>query len=165
MWYLCFRDHTVEDGCREPLGDFLLCSILVTCCLYPYGRGGRRQVLICGKCVHRWEINCLSVRWVIRDTASAILLSSPRMRPTEAWMCWCLAAKDISHRIGSTGDAVLILPLLVHHGSAVLSTYVFMFVKVDILGAKIRSCMSSAPSLRSFIVTSPVGLEEDTRRA
>ena len=34
-----------------------------------------------------------------------------------------------------------------------------------ILGAKSRSCMRSAPSLRFLILTSPVELEEDTRRA
>ena len=42
-----------ECGCREPLGDFLLCSMVVSCCLHPDGRGGRRQGLICGKFVHK----------------------------------------------------------------------------------------------------------------
>ena len=33
-----------------------------------------------------------------------------------------------------------------------------------ILGAKIRSCISSAPSSRLLILTSPVGLEEDNKQ-
>ena len=43
----------LEDGCREPLGDCLLCSTVVTCCLHPDSRGGRRQGLLFGKCVQK----------------------------------------------------------------------------------------------------------------
>ena len=60
---------------------------------------------------------------------------------------------------------MLILPLLVHPYAVMLSTYVWICANMDILGAKIRSYMSSAPSPRSFIVTSTMGLEEDTRHA
>ena len=28
----------LEDGCREPLGDCLLCSVVVSCCLQTFGR-------------------------------------------------------------------------------------------------------------------------------
>ena len=100
-----------------------------------------------------------------RDAASAILLSSPGMRPTEAWMCCLLAAKDSSRRIGLAEEAVLKLPLVAHLCAAVLSTYVRMCAKGAILGAKSRICMSSAPILKLFVVTSPVELEEDIRRA
>ena len=99
------------------------------------------------------------------DTASAIFLSSPGTHPIEEWMCCCLAAKDSSHRIGPTEEAMLTLPLLAHPCAAVLLAYVWMCAKGAILGAKIRSCMIIFPSSRLFIVTSPVGLEEDTRRA
>ena len=67
--------------------------------------------------------------------------------------------------IGPMEEAVLKLPLFSHTYSSVLSTYVSMCSKGAILGAKIRICMSSTPSSGSFIVTSLVGLEEDTRRA
>ena len=43
----------LEDGCREPLGDCLLCRTVVICCLHPDGRGIRRQGLLCGKCVYK----------------------------------------------------------------------------------------------------------------
>ena len=77
----------------------------------------------------------------------------------------CLATKDISRRISLTAEAVLTLPLLAHPCAAMLSTYIWMCAKGGILSAKIRICMSSSPSSRSFIVTYPVGLEEDTRCA
>ena len=32
----------LEDGCGEPLGDCLLCSMLVSCSLHADGRGGIR---------------------------------------------------------------------------------------------------------------------------
>ena len=57
------------------------------------------------------------------------------------------------------------LPLLAHPYAAVLLTYVWMFAKGAILGANIRICISSAPISGSFIITSPLGLEEDTIRA
>ena len=57
------------------------------------------------------------------------------------------------------------LPLLSHTCAAVLSTYMWMCAKGAILGVKSRICISINPSSRSFIVTSPVGLEEDTMRA
>ena len=67
--------------------------------------------------------------------------------------------------IGTTEESVLTLPLLAYPCDAFSSMYMWMCAKGDIQGAKIRSCMSSAPSLRSFIVPSTVGLEEDTRHA
>ena len=39
-----------------------------------------------------------------------------------------------------------------------------MCTRGAILGGKIRSCIRSAPSSKLFIVTSPLGLEEDTMR-
>ena len=57
------------------------------------------------------------------------------------------------------------LPLLSHPCAAVLSTYMWMCAKGDILGVKSRICISNDAILRSLIVTSPVGLEEDTMRA
>ena len=80
-------------------------------------------------------------------------------------MCCLLAGKDSYRRIGPAENAVLTPPLLAHTCAAVLSTYTWMCNKGAILGAKRRICMSTAPSSRLFIVTSPVGLEEDTRRA
>ena len=80
-------------------------------------------------------------------------------------MCCRLAAKDSSHRIGVTEEAVLTLFLLAHPCASVLLTCLWMCAKGAILVAKIRSCMSSAPRSRSFIVTSLVQLEEDTMRA
>ena len=80
-------------------------------------------------------------------------------------MCCRLSTKDSSHRIGPTEEAVMKLPLLSHPCAAVLLMYGCMCAKGTILGAKIRICMSRAPRSGSFIVTSPVGLEEDTRRA
>ena len=44
------RGVFTEDGGQEPLGDCLLYSIVVSCCLYPNGRGSIRQGLLCGKC-------------------------------------------------------------------------------------------------------------------
>ena len=41
----------LEYCVREALGDILLYSIVVSCCLHSNDRGGRRQGLICGKCV------------------------------------------------------------------------------------------------------------------
>ena len=70
-----------------------------------------------------------------------------------------------SCRIGPTEEAMLILTLLAHPYAVMLSTYVWMCANMTILGAKSRSYMSSAPSPRSFIVTSPMGLEEDNRCA
>ena len=99
-----------------------------------------------------------------RDAASAILLSYPGARPVEAWICFRLAAKDISHRVVPTEEAVLTLPLLAHICVIMLSTYAWMCAKGAILGANTRSCMSSAPRSGFFIVTSPVGLEEDNMR-
>ena len=55
-------------------------------------------------------------------------------------------------------EDVLTLPLLAHPFAAVLSTYVWMFAKGTILGAKSRSFMSIATSLRLFIFTPHVGL-------
>ena len=80
-------------------------------------------------------------------------------------MCCLQAARIIYRWIGLTEEAMLTLPLLEHTCAAMLSTYVWMCAKGANLGANIRICMKSDPSLRSFIVTSPVGLEEDTRRA
>ena len=62
-------------------------------------------------------------------------------------------------------ETVLTLPLLAHTFTTVLSTYVWMCAKGSILDSKSRICMSIPPSPRSFIVTSPVELEEDTMRA
>ena len=98
-----------------------------------------------------------------RDAAYIILLSTPETRPTEAWICCRISTKDSSHRIGTTEEAVFTLPLFYHPCAAVLLTYVCMCAKGTILGAKIRICMSSTHRSGSFIVTSPVGLEEDTR--
>ena len=67
--------------------------------------------------------------------------------------------RESSHRIGPMEEAVLTLPLLAHPCASVLLTYVWMCAKTTILGANIRSCMSSNPSSRLFIVTSQVGLE------
>ena len=80
-------------------------------------------------------------------------------------MCFRLAAKDSSHRVVPTEEAVLTLPLLAHICATVLLTYAWMCTKGAILGEEIRSCMSSAPRSGFFIVTSPVGLEENTMRA
>ena len=80
-------------------------------------------------------------------------------------MCCHLADKASYLSIGPTDEAVLTLPLLAHSCASVLSTYVCMCAKGTILGAKSRICISSAPSSRSFIVTSTLVLEEDTRRA
>ena len=80
-------------------------------------------------------------------------------------MCFRLSAKYIYLRIVLTDEAVLILPLLAHPCTAVLLMYVLMCDKVGIIGVKSRICMSSAPSSRSFIFTSHVGLEEDTKSA
>ena len=80
-------------------------------------------------------------------------------------MCFRLAAKYSSHRIVLTEEAVLTLPLLAHLCASVLLTYAWMCAKGAILREEIRSCMSSAPRSGFLIVTSPVGLEEDTMRA
>ena len=82
---------------------------------------------------------------MIHDAASAILLSYPGTRPVEAWMCFHLAAKYSSHRVVPTEEAVLKLPLLAHICAIMLSTYAWIYDKGAILGANIRSCMSSAP--------------------
>ena len=79
-------------------------------------------------------------------------------------MCCGLSTKYRSHRIGPTGEAVLTLPLLDHTCAALLLAYMWMCAKGAILGANIRSCMIIAPGFSSLIVTSPVGLEEETRR-
>ena len=68
-----------------------------------------------------------------------------------------------SFRIGPTEEAMLILTLLAHPYAVMLSTYVWMCANMTILGVKSRICMISTPSLSSFIVKYPVGLEEDTR--
>ena len=60
---------------------------------------------------------------------------------------------------------MLTLPLLAHPFADVLLTYVWMCAKGGSLGANSKICISSAPSSRSFIFTSPLGFEEDTRRA
>ena len=60
---------------------------------------------------------------------------------------------------------MLTLSLLDHTCAAVLLMYVWMCAKGGICGVKIRSCMISVPILRSFIGTSPLGLEKDTRLA
>ena len=52
----------LEEGCGETLGDRLLCSMVVRFCLRVDGRGSRRQCLLYGKCVRKWEINCRSGR-------------------------------------------------------------------------------------------------------
>ena len=80
-------------------------------------------------------------------------------------MCCLLATKDRSRSIGPTEESVITLPLLDHLCAAVLLIYVWMCSKGEISCSNIRSCMSSAPSSGSFIVTYPFGLEEDTRRA
>ena len=66
------------------------------------------------------------------------------------------------HMIVLMEEDFLTLPLLAYTCAALLSTYGWMCAKGAILRAKNIICMSSAPSSRSFIVTSPVGLEEDT---
>ena len=80
-------------------------------------------------------------------------------------MCCLLVAKDSSLRIGPMEEAVLTLPLLDHPCDVVLLTYIWMCAKGGILSAKSRICMIRAHSSRSFIVTSPLGLEEDNRYA
>ena len=65
--------------------------------------------------------------------------------------------------IGPTEETVLTLPLLAHPYAAVLSMYICMCAKGAILGSKSRIYMSSAPRPRSFIITYPIRLEEDTR--
>ena len=62
-------------------------------------------------------------------------------------------------------EDVLTLPLLAHPFVAVISTYMWICDKGGILCANIRSCVSITPILRLCIVTSPVGLEEETRCA
>ena len=52
----------IEEGGREPLYYCLFCSMLVSCCLYPDGRGNRLQGLLCGKFVRKLEINFRSGR-------------------------------------------------------------------------------------------------------
>ena len=52
----------LEDVCGETLGYCLLCSMVVRFRLQADGRGSRRQGLICGKCVRKWEINFRSGR-------------------------------------------------------------------------------------------------------
>ena len=80
-------------------------------------------------------------------------------------MCCLVSSKD-SHRMTcSAEEAVLTLPLLDHPCASVLSTYVLMCAKGAIIGAKNRIYMISAPNSRFFIVTSPAGMEEDTRCA
>ena len=74
-------------------------------------------------------------------------------------MCCLLSTKDSSHMIGPTEEAVLTLTLLDHPCAYVLLTYVWMCAKGTILRSKIRIYMSSTPSSRLFIVTSPLGLE------
>ena len=76
----------LEDIRGETLVYFLLCSMVVSCSLHADSRGSRRQGLLCEKCVRNLEINCWSGRSVIRNAASAILLSSSRTRPMEVWM-------------------------------------------------------------------------------
>ena len=80
-------------------------------------------------------------------------------------MCCNLAAKEISRRIFPTEEAILTLPLFAHPCAAMLLTYVWMCANGDIRDAKSRIFTRSAPRSRLFIVTSPVGLEEDTRRS
>ena len=80
-------------------------------------------------------------------------------------MCCYLVAKAISLVIGLTEEDVMTLPLLDHPCAAVLLVYVWMCAKGAILGAKNRIFIISDPSSRSFLVTSTLGLEEDTRRA
>ena len=80
-------------------------------------------------------------------------------------MCCHLATKYSSLRIGPTEESVLTLPLLTHPCAALLSTYVWICAKGNILGAKSRIFMSSAPSSSVFIVTSHLRLEEDIRHA
>ena len=80
-------------------------------------------------------------------------------------MCFLLAANDISIRIGPTEEAVLKLPLLSHPCATVFSMYVWMCAKGTILGENIRRLMSSSPRYKLFIVTSLLGLEEDTMNA
>ena len=41
----------LEDGCEEPIGDCLLCSMVFRCFLHPDGRQSRHQGLLCGKFV------------------------------------------------------------------------------------------------------------------
>ena len=52
----------LEDGCREKLGDCLLCIMVVRFRLHADGRGSRLQGLICGKCIQKWERNFWSGR-------------------------------------------------------------------------------------------------------
>ena len=60
---------------------------------------------------------------------------------------------------------MLTLTLFPHTCASMLLMYVWMCAKGAILGAKIGIYMSSAPISMSNIITYPVGLEEDTRRA
>ena len=52
----------LEDSCGETLGACLLCSMLVRFRLHTNGRGSRHQVLLCWKCVRKWERNFRSGR-------------------------------------------------------------------------------------------------------
>ena len=49
--------NLLEDGIGETLSDRCFCSILVRLCLHTDEMGSRRQCLLCGKCVRKWEIN------------------------------------------------------------------------------------------------------------
>ena len=52
----------LEDICGETLGDCLLYIMVGIFCLQEDGRGSRRQDLLYGKCVRKWERNCRSGR-------------------------------------------------------------------------------------------------------
>ena len=52
----------LEDGCRETLCDFLLFRMAFSFFLHTVGRGSRREGLLCGKCVRKWERKCRSIR-------------------------------------------------------------------------------------------------------
>ena len=78
-------------------------------------------------------------------------------------MCYRFAAKEISCRISPTEEAMPTLPQLVHPCATVLLTYMCTCTKGTILREKSRSCMSSAPISKYFIITYMSGLEGDTR--
>ena len=71
-------------------------------------------------------------------------------------------SKARSCRVLPTAISKMILPRLDHTCAAMLSTYVWMWYKVCILGAKICTCVRRAAISRSLIDTPPLGLVSNT---
>ena len=160
--------HTVasfQKAVKEKPFESAFCAAwqLDTSCKRAEG-GGRFHGLLCWKCVSKWESNNRSGRQVSRNTVSAILLSSPGMRPMEAWMCWRRNSMTTLLRMGLNAKAKLTLPLLAHICAIMLLTQVRICAHSAILGKKGR-CIKSAPRSRSLIVTFPWGLQKDTKCA